>query len=157
MIKLLLKPRDTYGRATARPFLFENYPTIEYFAIKVIQRFSRAMLCMAKSGQRYGPSGKPRPVEAAYQDEFYRCFREELGPDSGIVSERACPGKGRIDFSVVTSRWGIVLLRDGNRLHEHCKRFEPSGIYHQAIRQGTLTDWLLDCRHSVPRKPCETP
>ena len=55
----------------------------------LLQRFSRTMLCMAEQGQRYGPSGKPRPVEAAYQDEFYRCFAEEVGPGVGIVSERS--------------------------------------------------------------------
>lgn len=126
--------------------------------MKVLQRFSRTMLCMAKSGQRYGPSGKPRPAEAAFQDEFYRCFRDELGPGAGIVSERSCPGQGRIDFYAVTPGWGFELLRDGRRLAEHCKRFERNGIYNQAIQQGILSDWLLlDCRHTVPRNPCKTP
>lgn len=67
------------------------------------------------------------------------------------------PGQARIDFSVVTSGWGFELLRDGNRLFEHCERFEPGGAY-QAIQQGALTDWLLlDCRHSIPRQPCKIP
>lgn len=51
------------------------------------------MLCMAKFGQRYGPSGKPRPVEAAFQDEFYRCFRDELGPGAGIIQRDHAPAK----------------------------------------------------------------
>lgn len=55
-------------------------------ALKVLQRFSWTMLCMAERGQRYGPSGKPRPGEAAYLDEFHRFFAEEVGP--GVCTPR---------------------------------------------------------------------
>lgn len=111
---------------------------------------------MASSGQKYGVSGKPRPVEAAFQDEFHRCFRDELGPDGGIASERSCPGRGRIDFLAVTPGWGFKLLQDGNGLAEHCKSFERDGIYNQAIQRVIISDWLLlDCRHTVPRDPCK--
>ena len=59
-------------------------------------------------------------------------------------------------FHIITLGWGFELLRDGDRLLEHCKRFEPQGTYHQSIRQGLLTDWLiLDCRRSIPRKLCK--
>ena len=139
-----------------RPFPIISYPNIEVLALKVLQRFSKTMLCMAEQGQRYGPSGKPQPLEAAYQDEFYRCFGEEVGPDVGIVSEKSCTGKGHIDFHIITPGWGIELLRDGDRLSEHCKRFKPHGTYHQSIQQGLLTDWLiLDCRRSIPRTCCK--
>lgn len=139
-----------------KPFPVTSYPDIEALTLKVLQRFSRTMLCMAERGQRYGPSGNPRPLEAAYQDEFYRCFGEEVGPGVGIVSEWSCVGQGRIDFHIITPGWGFELLRDGDRLLEHCKRFEPCGTYHQSIQQGLLTDWLiLDCRRSIPRKRCK--
>ena len=139
-----------------KPFPFQSYPNIEVLALKVLQRFSRVMLCMAEQGQRYGPSGKPRPLGATYQDEFYRCFGEEVGPGAGMVSEKSCIGQGRVDFHIITPRWGVELLRDGDRLLEHCNRFEPGGTYHQSIQQGLLTDWLiLDCRRSIPRKHCK--
>lgn len=102
----------TYGLSMMKPFPVTSYPNIEALALKVLQRFSRTMLCMPERGQRYGPSGKPRPVEAAYQDEFYRRFAEEVGPGVGIVSERSCVGQGRIDFThdhpwlgIRTSTW----------------------------------------------------
>lgn len=69
------------------------------------------MLCMVEWSQQYGPSGKPRPVETAYQDELYRCFAEEVGPGAGIASERSCVGlQRRIDFHMVTPGWGFQLL-----------------------------------------------
>lgn len=111
---------------------------------------------MAEQGQRYGPSGKRRPLEAAYQDEFYRCFGEEVGPGIGIVSESSCVGQERIDFHIITPRWGFELLCDGDQLLEHCNRFEPGGTCHQSIQQGLLTNWLiLDCRRSIPHEHCK--
>lgn len=145
-----------YVLSMMKPFPFQSYPNIEVLALKVLQRFSRAMLYMAEQGQRYGPSGKPRPLEVAYQDEFYRCFGEEVGPGVGIVSERSCVGQGRIDFHIITPHWGFELLHDGDRPLGHCNRFKPGGTYHQSIQQGLLTNWLiLDCRRSIPRKHCK--
>lgn len=106
--------------------------------------------CMAEQGRRYGPSGKCRPIEATYQDEFYRCLDAEVGPR--VVSEKSCIGKGRIDFHIIAPHWGFKLLRDDNLLPEHCARFKPHGKYHQSIQQGQIVDWLiLDCRRGVPR------
>lgn len=146
----------TYGPSISRPFPFTKYPNIGTMAYKVLQRFSRKMLRMAEQGQRYGPSGKPRPLEATYQDEFYRCFYDEVGPDIAIISERSCVHRGRIDFHMLTPGWGFELLRDGDRLSEHYERFLPGGMYFQSIQQGLLSDWLiLDCRRSLPRRTCK--
>ena len=85
------------------------------------------MLSMAERGQRYGPSGKQRPLEAAYQDEFYRSFIEELGTNECIASEQSyCPPS--VKDASTSPRWGIELLRDGDKPAEHLKRFEPGVI-----------------------------
>ncbi|EYE90117.1 uncharacterized protein EURHEDRAFT_417763 [Aspergillus ruber CBS 135680] len=153
------EPEEGYMICVLPSFLHARFVEYTYgLSMMKPSRFSRTMLCMAERGQRYGPSGKPRPVEAAYQDELYRSFAEEVGPGVGIVSERSCVGQGRIDFHMITPGWGFELLRDSDWLLEHCKRFEPQGTYHQSIRQGLLTDWLiLDCRHSIPRKLYSVP
>lgn len=62
-------------------------------------------------------------------------------------------GDGRIDYRVVNTGWGIELLRDGDRLTEHCNRFKPNGQYYQAIHDGDLVDWLMiDFTHRNPIK-----
>lgn len=99
-----------------------------------------------------------RPPEASFQDEFYRCFWNEVGSGVRISSEWSDVGQGRIDFHIVEPGWGFELLRDEDRLREHCDRFNPSVAYHPWIQRGQLTDWLiLDCRHSYPRTTCRAP
>lgn len=107
-------------------------------------------------GQRFGPSGRVRPPEACFQDEFYRCFWEETQCNVGISSEWSGTGAGRIDFLVHPAGWGFELLRDGDRIREHCERFTVAGAYYSWILQGELKDWLiLDCRHSYPQTKCK--
>lgn len=61
------------------------------------------------------------------------------------------PG-GRIDFLLPDVKWGIEILREGDRLGEHCQRFEGSGSYTPWIRSGLMTDWLIiDCRTTAPK------
>jgi hypothetical protein len=116
------------------------------------------MLRSSRDGRRLGPSGKPRPPEAAFQDEFYRCYWNEVGPGVGICSEWAGTTEGRIDFHIVEPGWGIELLRDGDRIIDHCKRFHHNGAYYSWIQSSLIKDWLiLDCRHSDPRTKCNTP
>lgn len=146
----------TYRQSSSKPFPFTKYPNIEALAFKVLQRFSKKMLSMAERGQQYAPSGNPRPLEATYQDEFYRCFGDEVGPDISIVSERSCVSRGSIDFQILAPGWGFEILRDGDRISEHCERFKPGGTYHQSIQQCVLSDWLiLYFRRTSPRKTCE--
>lgn len=101
-----------------------------------------------------GTSAQPKPLEAVYQDEFYRVFNSLLSSGSGISSEWSRGSSGRIDFRIVGPKWGIELVRDGNRLTEHCQRFLPGGAYFQWIQDGFLSDSIiLDCGHQHP-KPC---
>lgn len=140
------------------PFPFDKYPTVQELCLKVLRRFSSVRLRGSRDCQQLGPSGKPRPPEAVFQDEFYRCYWDELGPGVGISSEWAGTSEGRIDFQIVDPGWGIELLRDGDQLQEHCGRFSQNGSYYSWIQRGLLRDWMvLDCRHTYPRTNCENP
>ena len=97
--------------------------------------------------------GQSRPHEALYQDEFYRCYKALLGSSSAISSEWARPGCGRIDFKIPGTGWGVELVRDSDRLSDHCQRFESGGTYYPLVCDGSLKDWLiLDCTRKTPQK-----
>ena len=98
-------------------------------------------------------SARVMAIEAQFQDEWYRAFYSILGHEVAMSSEWSRCGDGRIDFRIVGPSWGIELLRDGDRLAEHCNRFREKGTYYPWISNGLIKDWLiLDCRHSHPQK-----
>ncbi|OJD12521.1 hypothetical protein AJ78_06903 [Emergomyces pasteurianus Ep9510] len=141
-----------FGATGNKPFPYEKYPDIESLCLAVVKRFSKPILRQAQEGRRLGSAGKPRPFEATFQDEFYRCYWEEVGRGIGICSEWTGSSSGHIDFLVIQPGWGIELLRDGGRLHEHCKRFRNDGQYFPWVNKGIMRDWLiLDCCHSYPQ------
>ena len=114
-----------------------------------MRQFSRRNL---RAVTRFGVGALIRPVEATYQDEFYRSLHTVLGYAMDVTSEWSPDGVGRIDFRLGSVGWGIELLREGDRLHDHCQRFTTRGAYGEWIRQGLLQDWLIiDCRTSPPR------
>ena len=118
----------------------------------VLRSFSRSNLLLSREG-RLGASAQVRPTEAQFQDEWYRAFNSLLGHGFAVSSEWSQSEDGRIDFRILGPKWGIELLRDGDRLTEHCNRFLGKGAYHQWIADGSMKDWIiLDCRHSCPRK-----
>ncbi|KAJ7209734.1 hypothetical protein GGX14DRAFT_452922 [Mycena pura] len=48
---------------------------------------------------------------------------------------------GRIDFYVRDlHNWGIEVLRQGDRIEEHLRRFSPGGAYHTSIQKGTMKE-----------------
>ena len=108
---------------------------------------------LKSDGQRLGPGVLPRPVEAQYQDEFYRACYTLLG-DIYLSSEWL--GKeqsGCVDFLLKSQRWAIDCVRDGDRLEEHISKFKVGGKYHRWINSGEIQEYvLLDFRKSLPRK-----
>lgn len=126
----------------------EKYPDIGTLARAVLERFSsRNLSCTT----RVGIGAITRPVEAAYQDEFYRALHAVLGSAANVTSEWTSEGGGRIDFRIANVGWEIELLREDNRLREHCERFTGNGLYGNWIQKGLLMDWLIiDCRTSRP-------
>ncbi|KAN0075628.1 hypothetical protein V8E54_006898 [Elaphomyces granulatus] len=115
-----------------RSFPSNLYPDIESLAEAPLRKFSLRNL---SSSAQLGTAAMMRPVEAAYQDEMYRALLVVLGFSSEVSSEWSEDGK---DVG-----WGIEMMREGNRLNEHCGRF---------VENGRHTPWTqLDCRTSPPR------
>jgi hypothetical protein len=134
------------------PFPLDKFPSLSTLCEAVLRKFSRKnLLASVNTSQR--PFANSRPPEAQFQDEWYRAFYSVVGHGVAISSEWSRAGDGRIDFRIIDPTWGIELLRDGDRLTEHCDRFRHHGAYHTWITDGLIEDWLiLDCRHTPPKK-----
>ncbi len=100
-----------------------------------------------------GPGARSRPVEAQYQDEFYRACYALLG---NIYLSSEWTGNlvgGRVDFQLRPVGWAIECVRDGDKLKEHIARFQPGGRYDKWIQSREIQQYiLLDFRTSMPRK-----
>ena len=120
----------------------------------VAERFSAKHLRDAQENMRFGPGGRQRAKESAYQDDFYRAYTDLFHFAGNIISEWPC-GSGELDFYIAEKQWGIDFVRDASNMREHLERFCPGRRYYPCIQNGTLKDWLLvDCRTSPPRKKC---
>lgn len=145
---------EHYLTGSTQPFPFHKFPTIEALAATVLKKFSPRSL---SSAAHWGTGGEKIPVEACYQNEFYRVLQTVFGFSSKVISEWSGGGDCRIDFMVKDPGWGIELLREGERLGEHCQRFVGNGKYTPWIRDGSIRDWLIiDCRTSQPRPYSES-
>ena len=119
--------------------------TILELVLKVIARFSPRSLSAERS---IGPGCIQRPPEAQYQDEFYRSS-QACSNGSLLALPEFGTKYGRIDFCIPSRRWGVELLRNGDRLEEHSGRFSQSGSYELTL---SLSDYIiLDCRNTRPR------
>jgi len=96
-----------------------------FFTIHVMQRFSRVQLSSIRA---IGASSRQRPPEAQFQDEFYRCCHMHSNGSLITFSEFG-DASGRIDFYIPFKKWGVELLRDGDRLANHSSRFTNPGAY----------------------------
>jgi len=114
------------------------------FALAVIQRFSRQGL----EKREIGLKAQSIP-EAQFRDEFYSAsFKHANGsvsfPELGTKN-------GRIDFFIRLKKWGVEVLRDGNRLSQHARRF-TEGEYGEWIEKGWMADYIIiDFRTRRPR------
>ena len=108
---------------------------------------------LKSNGQRLGSGALPRPMEAQYQDEFYRACYVLLG-NIHLSSEWSGKEKsGRVDFLVKSQKWAIECVRDGDKLEENISRFQGGGRYRRRIDSGEVEEYiLLDFRKSQPRK-----
>jgi len=110
--------------------------TLLQFSTEVIRSFSPLNLA---NERRIGPGFIQRPLEAQYQDEFYRSCHE-LSRGSTITFPEFGTAKGRVDFYIPARKWGIELLRDGRALEEHWGRFSSTGIYTTTL---ALDDYII--------------
>lgn len=126
------------------------FPTIQSLCQAVLQRFSMVKLRQSIEG-KVSTGEQLRPLEAQYQDEFYRAFSSIMPPGVAISSKWSRHGDGRIDFWIPYQGWGIELLRDHSRVTEHCERFKPGGRYYPWVESGLLKDWIIiDCTTTMP-------
>lgn len=63
--------------------------------------------------------------EAPYAYELYRCLYQVTRGKSIVHSEYSYTVAGRIDFFLKGRKWGIEVLKDGDRLSEHINRLDP--------------------------------
>lgn len=140
---------EHYFTGSSVPFPFDRFATVEALAEAVLRGFSRRNF----SAARLGTGCSVRPVEACYQDEFYRSLQQVLGFSAKVTSKWSGDKDNGIDIIVEEPRWSIEIVREGDRLSEHCGRFVGNGKYTPWIRNGSLQDWLvIDCRTSYPRE-----
>lgn len=125
----------------AIPFETDN---LLQFVVRVISNFSPRLL---STKRRIGPGCIQRRPEAQYQDEFYRCCHK-CSNGSLVTFPEFGTAKGRVDFYIPAKKWGVELLRDGDRLAQHSGRFSQSGSYGTTL---ALSDYIiLDCRTTNP-------
>ncbi|KAK7683259.1 hypothetical protein QCA50_013521 [Cerrena zonata] len=94
-------------------------------------------------------TGKPNFIAQAYALTNGRgiWLSPEYGTDLGI------PRRGSIDFHVGEKRWAIDILRDGDKVEDHLRRFNTPGVYHHWIQTGAITDYIiLDFRINQAKK-----
>jgi hypothetical protein len=100
-------------------------------ALEAIKRFCPAQL----SGPPRTYDDKHGILEDQWQKELYRCLLPLLDRYVYVCPEfvvKRRKGGGRVDFQLVGTgeKWAIELVRESDRLEEHCKRFQPGGAYH---------------------------
>jgi hypothetical protein len=88
-------------------------------------------------------------TESQFKDEFYRACTAHTR--NCVVSFPEFGTKhGQMDFFIPSKKWGIELLRKGNRLLPHIKPF-TEGEYGSWVTAGTMKDYIvLDFRLSKP-------
>ena len=135
-------------RTEAPPFP-TRFESVKDLCFEVVRNLSPAGLRSPR--RQLGAGAQLRPLEAQYQDEFYRACSTVLG-DMYLTSEWT--GKttgGRVDFQITSKGWAIECLRDGDKLEEHIAGFQERGKYYKWITSGEIKDYIiLDFRRSRP-------
>ncbi|OGM44053.1 hypothetical protein ABOM_007799 [Aspergillus bombycis] len=132
----------------ARP-LPARFNKLDELCLEVLSKFSTMNLRHAVQGKKISTAAKYRPLEAQYQDEFYRSFSLVAGRGVPICSEWSRTGDGRVDFYIPGKQWAIELLRDHDRVNEHISRFKEGGKYHPWLKENEVEHWIIiDCASS---------
>ncbi|KAL4784923.1 hypothetical protein BJX76DRAFT_347377 [Aspergillus varians] len=129
-----------------------KYNTLQELCVDVLGQFSACSLRHAEDGQSLFSAALFRPLEAVYQDEFYRAFNNITGKGVNIVSEWSRTQDGRVDFWISERKWAVKLLREENRVPEHVACFHLNGQYHGWIRDGMILEWIIiNCTTTPPK------
>lgn len=133
--------------------LNSKYDSLRELCVDVLKEFSAATLRHTAAGKILTSAAQSKPLEAAYQDEYYRCFNVIAGRGVPICSEWSRTKDGRVDFWIPEKKWAVELLREEDRVLEHISRFQEGGRYHSWITDGMITDWIIiNCATSLPTR-----
>jgi hypothetical protein len=148
ILSLSYAERLLYTAAT--PFPIDQFRSIKDLCFAAIRAFSCVSLSSVERG--IGPGAITRPLEAQYQDEFYRACHTALNVH--LTSEWSGNSLvGRVDFRIKDVKWVIECVRDGDKIDEHIERFQQGGRYYNWITSGEIKEYIiLDFRTSTPRK-----
>lgn len=131
----------------------DRFDQLRTLCREVLENFSKISLRHAAEGKKISTAAKPRPMEAQYQDEFYRAFCNVAGIGVPLCSEWSRSGNGRVDFYIPQKQWAIELLRDYDRVDEHISRFYPRGKYFPWLQEKKVVDWIIiNCASSSPTR-----
>jgi hypothetical protein len=149
-LRLFLRYAERLLCTTAQPLPKNRFGSVKDLCFAAVREFSRVSLSSVDRG--IGPGAVKRPVEAQYQDEFYRACHSEL--KVYLTSEWSGSSlAGRVDFRIKEMKWVIECVREGERFDEHIGRFQPGGRYYKWIMSGEVKDYIiLDFRTSMPQK-----
>lgn len=122
--------------------------TFEEFLLRTIERMRPSIL---RQSLGRGSGSLSHLHEVTWQMEWYRTA-VTAAPIGAAVSPNVGAtfgAEGFLDFYVDGDRcWGFEMLREGNRMAEHARRFENDGRYN-AI---PLKEWaIIDFRHESKR------
>ncbi|KAL4937462.1 hypothetical protein BDV06DRAFT_215887 [Aspergillus oleicola] len=135
-----------------------RFTRLDDLCLAVLGKFSTINLRQAAEGKKISTAAKYTPIEAQYQDEFYRSFNLLAGRGVPICSDWSRIRDGRVDFYIPEKKWAIELLRDHDRVYEHVSRFKAGGSYHSWIEDGMIDDWIIiDCATSPPASEYSEP
>ncbi|KAE8378205.1 hypothetical protein BDV26DRAFT_261958 [Aspergillus bertholletiae] len=134
-----------------RKALPPHFTNLTQLCMKTLSEFSTMNLRHSTAGKNLSTAAQPKPMEAQYQDEFYRAFNKVAGRGVPISTEWARTISGRVDFFIPEKKWAIELLRDYNQVDNHIKRFKEGGQYFQWLETKAVNDWIIiNCTTTAP-------
>ena len=105
----------------------------------------------SSKGKKISRALQARPLEAQYQDGFYRGFNHVAGQGVPISSEWSRTKDGRVDFYITEKKWAVELLRDHDKVGEHISQFQESEKYYPWLMDTMAEDLIvINCATSLP-------
>ncbi|KAF5859922.1 hypothetical protein ETB97_002236 [Aspergillus alliaceus] len=104
-------------------------------------------------GKTLSSGAQPKPIEAQYQVEFYRCFNKIAGRGVPVSTEWSSTTDGRVDFWIPGQKWALEIVREEDRINEHIMRFHENGQYYPWRVDDMIQDWIIiNCTTSPPTR-----
>ncbi|CAB4476615.1 unnamed protein product [Rhizophagus irregularis] len=124
--------------------------TFDEFLLRTIERMSSSTLkeSLGKGSYLY---------ERTWQMEWFRTAKTVIPENASVSSDvgGSFGSVGFLDFYVDNGHcWGVELIREGEKLKEHAKRFESDGIYAEIpLKQWAILDFRRNTKQVImPKK-----